>query len=94
MTHDTIDGFVFALMTIIVVLYGYVWLFKVIPFVRTHKQEIDVKFWSLASTRQANRQAFLESFSNANDKPWFYYLLRFYYVIPAMLILIVFLSAQ
>ena len=93
MTQQIFFGFAVALIAIYVTLGLYVWLFKVYPFWERNKQNFDLKFWSLKSTRELKARAFLESFSNDADKPWFYYYVKYQYVPAVILILFVFFTA-
>ena len=93
MTLETISDFAFALMVIYVVLGMYIWHFKIIPFLR--KKEFAVNFWSLMKARDQKIQAFLESFSKDADKPWFYYYVKYRFVVGIVLLIhIVFLSLR
>ena len=93
MTQQIFFGFAVALIGIYVTLGLYVWLFKVYPFWERNKQNFDLKFWSLKSTRELKARAFLESFSNDADKPWFYYYVKYQYVPVVIGILFVFFTA-
>ncbi len=90
MPMETILSFFGALFFIYVILGTYIWFFKVIPFWEKNKQNFDLKFWSLELTREVKARAFLESFSNDTDKPWFYYFVKYRYVPVVIFIPVVF----
>ena len=75
-TKQLIFGSVLTLSVIYAIIGVYVWHFKLVPFVRENNHKIVVNFWSLTTKRGEWVRAFLESYANETDKPWFYYYLK------------------
>jgi hypothetical protein len=90
MTLEIFYGFIFPLLVIYAILLVYIWLVKIFPFWKENKHKYPVNFWSLVLTRNLKFKAFLESFSNDTDKPWFYYFVKYRFLPGAIIIIFLF----
>jgi hypothetical protein len=81
-------GLIFVLFAIYALLLFYVWFGEVIPYWKKNKHKYPVSFWSLGTTRELKRKAFLEGFSIDADKPWSYYIIKYMYV-PVWIVILI-----
>jgi hypothetical protein len=86
MTKQIIFGSVLTLSVIYTIIGIYVWHFKLIPIVRESNHKIVVNFWSLTTKRGKLVRAFMDSYANETDKPWFHYYIKSQWVAELVIV--------